>query len=302
MERFVILALVGLAAQLVDGALGMGYGLTSTTLLLTAGVAPAIASASVHMAEVVTTAASGVSHVKFGNVDKQMAKRLIIPGAIGAFLGATFLSQLTGEYVRLYVSIFLLCLGLYILTRFLFLQDARKQEHKVLTNKFYVPLGFVAGFFDASGGGGWGPIATPALLSQKGMEPRKVIGTVGASEFAVASAATLGFIISLGLGNINWLWAGAIMLGGIIAAPIAAWIVKNLPTKILAVIVSGMLIFTNTNAILSYTNIEPFWENMIYGVIVAVWLMIVLYVIQKERRLIPRAVQYLQDQKSRKTS
>ncbi|KAB7706186.1 TSUP family transporter [Bacillus aerolatus] len=301
MERFVILALVGLAAQLVDGALGMGYGLTSTTLLLSAGIAPAIASASVHMAEVVTTAASGASHMRFGNVDKQMAKRLIIPGSIGAFSGATFLSHLTGDYVRLYVSIFLFCLGLYILARFLFLKDARKQEHKALTNKFYLPLGFVAGFFDASGGGGWGPIATPALLSQKGLEARKVIGTVSASEFAIATSATAGFMISLGLGNINWLWAGAIMLGGIIAAPIAAWIVKSLPTKILAVIVSGMLIFTNVRAILSYTNINSSLENVIYVTIVLAWVYIVFHVAQQERKLTPKAVQ-LNVQKSRKTS
>ncbi|MFK2826752.1 sulfite exporter TauE/SafE family protein [Bacillus sp. B190/17] len=301
MERFIILALVGLAAQLVDGALGMGYGLTSTTLLLTAGIAPAIASASVHTAEVVTTAASGMAHMRFGNVDKQMAKRLIIPGSIGAFSGATFLSQLTGDYVRLYVSIFLFCLGVYILARFLFLKDARKQEHKALTNKFYLPLGFVAGFFDASGGGGWGPIATPALLSQKGMEARKVIGTVSASEFAVAASATAGFMISLGVGNINWLWAGAIMLGGVIAAPIAAWIVKNLPTKMLAVIVSGMLIFTNVKAILSYTTIDHTIQNTIYGVIIIIWSYLTFHVAQQERKLKLEIMQ-LDLQKSKKTS
>ncbi|KMY53977.1 membrane protein [Bacillus sp. FJAT-27231] len=301
MERFVILALVGLAAQLVDGSLGMGYGLTSTTLLLSAGIAPAIASASVHMAEVVTTAASGVSHMRFGNVDKQMAKRLIIPGSIGAFSGATFLSHLTGDYVRLYVSIFLFALGLYILARFLFLKDARKQEHKKLTNRFYLPLGFVAGFFDASGGGGWGPIATPALLSQKGVEARKVIGTVSVSEFAVASSATIGFMISLGVGNINWLWAGAIMLGGVIAAPIAAWIVKSLPTRILAVIVSGMLIFTNVRSILSYTTIDHTIHNVIYTAIVIIWIYIVFHVAQRERKLKVETLE-LSLQKSRETS
>lgn len=301
MERFVILALVGLAAQLVDGALGMGYGLTSTTLLLTAGIAPAVASASVHMAEVVTTAASGVSHMRFGNVDKQMAKRLIIPGSVGAFAGATFLSHLTGEHVRLYVSIFLFGLGLYILARFLFLKDARKQEHKTLTNRFYLPLGFVAGFFDASGGGGWGPIATPALLSQKGVEARKVIGTVSVSEFAVASSATVGFMISLGLGNINWLWAGAIMIGGVIAAPIAAWIVRSLPTRILAVIVSGMLIFTNVRSILSYTTIDHNIHNVIYAAIVIIWIYIVFHVAQKERKLKLETLE-LSLQKSRETS
>ncbi|OAH57682.1 MULTISPECIES: sulfite exporter TauE/SafE family protein [Bacillaceae] len=283
MERFLILALVGLAAQLVDGSLGMGYGLTSTTLLLSAGIAPAIASASVHMAEVVTTAASGMSHRRFGNVDKAMLKKLIIPGSIGAFAGATFLSNLTGDNVRLYVSSFLLCLGLYILARFLFFQDARKQNPKQLTNRFYVPLGFVGGFFDASGGGGWGPIATPALLSQKGMQPRMVIGTVAASEFAVAASATIGFMISLGPSQINWLWAGAIMLGGIIAAPFAAWIVKSLPTRVLAVIVSGMLIMTNLNAILNYTSIPASAEKFIFIALVVIWIPLIGYMIKKER-------------------
>ncbi|WP_100331151.1 sulfite exporter TauE/SafE family protein [Bacillus xiapuensis] len=301
MERFIILALVGLTAQLVDGSLGMGYGLTSTTLLLSAGIAPAVASASVHMAEVVTAAASGASHIKFGNVDKSMAKRLIIPGSIGAFSGATFLSHLTGEYVRLYVSIFLLCLGLYILFRFLRMKDARKQEHTALSNRFYTPLGFVAGFFDASGGGGWGPIATPALLSQKGMNPRKVIGTVNASEFAVALSATVGFLLSLGPGKLNWLWVGALMIGGIIAAPISAWIVKNLPTKMLAVIVSGMLIFTNIHAILSYTAIN--WETtmFIYTLIAVIWSYIIYCLIQKEKKL-KRTSSELSINKSTKTS
>ncbi|MGM7634997.1 sulfite exporter TauE/SafE family protein [Bacillus sp. Hm123] len=298
MERFIILMLVGLAAQLVDGALGMGYGLTSTTLLLTAGIAPAVASASVHMAEVVTTAASGASHIKFGNVDQQMLKRLIIPGSIGAFSGATFLSHLTGEHVRLYVSIFLVVLGLYILFRFLWLKDARKQENKALSNRFYVPLGFVAGFFDASGGGGWGPIATPTLLSQKGMVPRKVIGTVNTSEFAVALSATIGFMISLGPSQIHWLWVGAIMAGGVIAAPIAAWIVKSLPTKVLAVIVSGMLIFTNVRAIFSYTTLQSHITTIIYVMIALIWGYIALLTIQKEKQL-KLSVQQL---KSRKTS
>lgn len=285
MERFLILALVGLAAQLVDGSLGMGYGLTSTTLLLTAGIAPAIASASVHMAEVVTTAASGISHRKFGNVDKAMLRKLIVPGAIGAFAGATFLSNLTGDYVRLYISGFLLCLGLFILGRFLFLKDARKQKPKPPTNRFFIPLGFVGGFFDASGGGGWGPIATPALLSQKGMQPRMVIGTVAASEFAVATAATIGFMISLGPDKINWLWAGAIMLGGIIAAPFAAWIVKSLPTRVLAVIVSGMLIMTNLNAVLNYTSISDSVETAIFIALVIIWIPLTWYIVRKEKRI-----------------
>ncbi|MCI2253981.1 sulfite exporter TauE/SafE family protein [Domibacillus sp. PGB-M46] len=285
MERFIIFALVGLAAQLVDGALGMGYGLTSTTLLLSAGIAPAVASASVHMAEVVTTAASGISHRKFGNVDKAMLKKLIIPGSIGAFAGATFLSNLTGEYVRLYVSTFLLCLGLFILGRFLLLKNAQKQAPKAPTNRFFIPLGLIGGFFDASGGGGWGPIATPALLSKKGMEPRIAIGTVAASEFAVALSATIGFMISLGPEKINWLWAGAIMLGGIIAAPIAAFIVKSLPTRVLAVIVSGMLIFTNLNAIFKYTDIPGSAQSAVFIVLIMIWIPLTVYMVRKEKQI-----------------
>ncbi|WP_050182049.1 sulfite exporter TauE/SafE family protein [Domibacillus robiginosus] len=284
MERFIILALVGLAAQLVDGALGMGYGLTSTTLLLSAGIAPAIASASVHMAEVVTTAASGISHRQFGNVDKAMLKKLIIPGSIGAFAGATFLSSLTGDYVRLYISTFLICLGLFILGRFLFLKDARKQTPKAPTNRFFIPLGLIGGFFDASGGGGWGPIATPALLSQKGMQPRIVIGTVAASEFAVALSATVGFMIALGPSQINWLWAGAIMLGGIIAAPFAAWIVKSLPTRVLAVIVSGMLIMTNLHAVFKYTDLSDSTKSTVFIALIILWLPLTGYMIQKEKQ------------------
>ncbi|WNS79186.1 sulfite exporter TauE/SafE family protein [Domibacillus sp. DTU_2020_1001157_1_SI_ALB_TIR_016] len=285
MERFIIFALVGLAAQLVDGALGMGYGLTSTTLLLSAGIAPAVASASVHMAEVVTTAASGISHRKFGNVDKVMLKKLIIPGSIGAFAGATFLSNLTGEYVRLYVSTFLLCLGLFILGRFLLLKNAQKQAPTAPTNRFFIPLGLIGGFFDASGGGGWGPIATPALLSQKGMEPRIAIGTVAASEFAVALSATIGFMISLGPEKINWLWAGAIMLGGIIAAPIAAYIVKSLPTRVLAVIVSGMLIFTNLNAIFKYTDIPGSAQSAVFIALLIIWVPLTVYMVRKEKQI-----------------
>lgn len=288
MERFLILALVGLAAQLVDGALGMGYGLTSTTLLLTAGIAPAIASASVHMAEVVTTAASGISHRKFGNVDKAMLRKMIVPGAIGAFAGATFLSNLTGDFVRLYISTFLLCLGIFILGRFLFLKDARKQKAAQPTNRFFIPLGLIGGFFDASGGGGWGPIATPALLSQKGMQPRIVIGTVAASEFAVATAATLGFFISLGPSQINWTWAGAIMVGGIIAAPVAAWIVKSLPTRVLAVIVSGMLIMTNLNAVLAYTSVTADTKQGIFIALAVIWIPLTIYMIKKEKAIAER--------------
>lgn len=223
MKKLIVFVFVGFIAQLIDGSLGMAYGLTSSTLLLTFGVAPAVASASVHLAEVVTTAASGASHWKFGNVDRAMVGKLIIPGSVGAFIGACFLSNLPGDVIKPYVSLFLLALGFYIIYRFLVLNGrAPSTPGKQWSNKQLVPLGLVAGFLDATGGGGWGPIATPVLLANKSTEARKVVGTVDTSEFAVALSATLGFVISLGWEQVNWHWVLTLMAGGVIAAPIAA--------------------------------------------------------------------------------
>lgn len=215
MKKLIVFLFVGLIAQLIDGSLGMAYGVTSTTLLLTFGIAPAVASASVHLAEVATTAASGISHWKFGNVDRAMVVKLIIPGSVGAFVGACFLSNLPGDLIKPYVSLFLLVLGFYIIYRFLVLNGrAPSASGKQWSNKQLVPLGLVAGFLDATGGGGWGPIATPVLLANRTMEARKVVGTVDTSEFAVALSATIGFAISLGWEQVNWYWVLTLMAGG----------------------------------------------------------------------------------------
>ena len=217
MKKLIVFAFIGFLAQLIDGALGMAYGVTSTSLLLAFSIAPAAASASVHLSEVVTTAASGVSHIKFGNVDKSMVKKLIIPGSIGAFLGATFLSNIPGELAKPYVSIFLLLLGVYVFIRFLFkFKPFSGRDKSTLTKKQSIPLGFIAGFMDATGGGGWGPIATPVLLSKNDMSVRKVVGTVDTSEFAIAVSASIGFFISLGWNQVNWLWVTALIIGGVI--------------------------------------------------------------------------------------
>ncbi|OIK08687.1 sulfite exporter TauE/SafE family protein [Bacillus sp. MUM 13] len=252
MKKLLILAFIGLLAQLIDGSLGMAYGVTSSSLLLAFGITPAVASASVHFSEVVTTAASGISHIRFGNVDKKMVFRLIIPGSIGAFTGACFLSNLPGDAVKPYVSTFLLILGAYIIIRFLFLfKPSEDRELPPLPYKQSIPLGLIAGFADATGGGGWGPISTPILLSKKGMTARKVIGTVDTSEFAVSISATLGFIISLGWNQVNWLWVGALMLGGIFAAPIAAWLVRVIPAQLMGVFVGGFIIILNARTLLN---------------------------------------------------
>ncbi|MFD0048712.1 sulfite exporter TauE/SafE family protein [Actinomycetes bacterium NPDC127524] len=252
MKKLLILAFIGLLAQLIDGSLGMAYGVTSSSLLLAFGITPAVASASVHLSEVVTTAASGISHIRFGNVDKKMVFRLIIPGSIGAFTGACFLSSLPGDAVKPYVSAFLLILGAYIIIRFLFLfKPSEDRELPPLPYKQSIPLGLIAGFADATGGGGWGPISTPILLSKKGMTARKVIGTVDTSEFAVSISATLGFIISLGWDQVNWLWVGALMLGGVLAAPIAAWLVRIIPAQLMGVFVGGFIIILNARTLLN---------------------------------------------------
>ena len=199
MRGFVVLAIVGLAAQLVDGALGMAYGTTSQSLLLVVGLTPALASASVHMAEVGTTLASGVSHWRFGNVDWSKVGWLAFPGGIGAFFGAVVLSSIiSAEAAEPIVAIFLFLLGAYVLARFAFNRKTNVVENLPIPRAFLSPLGLVAGFLDAVGGGGWGPISTPTLLSSGRMEPRKVVGTVDTSEFLVALAASLGFVFALG--------------------------------------------------------------------------------------------------------
>ena len=288
MKKLIVFAFIGLLAQLIDGALGMAYGVTSSSLLLAFGIAPAVASASVHLAEVVTTAASGASHIKFGNVDKQTVKRLVIPGSIGAFLGATFLSNIPGDLAKPYISIFLLALGVYVLARFLFMFKIGEQKDSIsLSKKKSIPLGLIAGFADATGGGGWGPIATPVLLSQKGISARKVVGTVDTSEFAIAVSATVGFLISLGWAEVNWLWVGALMIGGLIAAPIAAWLVQKVHAQLMGVLVGGFIILVNARTLVTtwvdQTEVYPY----IYVGIAALWIGAIVFIVMKIKNAKP---------------
>lgn len=294
MKKLIILAIIGLCAQLVDGSLGMAYGITSTSLLLLFGIAPAAASASVHMAEVVTTAASGVSHIRFGNVDKGIVKNLLLPGSIGAFLGALFLGSIPGDIIKPYISIFLLGLGCFVIYRFLFkMQDISQKKKTVLNKRFFVPLGFLAGFFDATGGGGWGPITTPVLLSKNNIETRKVIGSVDTSEFAIAVSSTIGFLITLGWSQINYVWVFALMIGGIIAAPIAAWLVKIIPSHLLGVLVGGMIILTNVRTLMDTINVSNSATITVYCILVPLWITGVIYAIIKLKKY--NKIQYSQE-------
>ncbi|MEU7618660.1 sulfite exporter TauE/SafE family protein [Micromonospora rifamycinica] len=250
MRSLLLLALVGLGAQLVDGSLGMAYGVTSTTLLLALNTGAASASATVHLAEIGTTLVSGAAHWRFGNVDWTVVRRVGVPGAVGAFAGATFLSRLSTETAAPIMSLILLTLGLYVLIRFTVAGLPRERVGLPLRKRFLGPLGLVAGFVDATGGGGWGPVGTPAILASGRLEPRRVIGSIDTSEFLVAVAASLGFLVGIGSANINFGWVGALLLGGMIAAPIAAWLVRLLPPRVLGSAVGGVIVLTNIRTLL----------------------------------------------------
>lgn len=287
MRSFVVLALLGFVAQLVDGALGMAYGVTSTTLLVgVAGLTPAIASMAVHLGEVGTTAASGLSHWRFGNVDWSKILWLAIPGGIGAFLGAVALVGVSAEVAEPLVAVFLFSLGVYVLARFSFRRNERPVVVRPIGKRFLSPLGAVAGFLDAAGGGGWGPISTPTLLSSGRMEPRKVIGTVDTSEFIVAVCASIGFFFALSFAEVPWSVVGALLGGGVIAAPIAAYVVRILPTRILGTAVGGLILVTNMRTFLGAIGLrsDPVIPWLIYAVIVAVWIAALVFAIQVVRQ------------------
>jgi uncharacterized membrane protein YfcA len=269
-KSIVTLALVGLGAQLVDGTLGMAYGVTSTTLLLSAGYAPAAASASVHLAEIGTTLASGASHWRFGNVDWKVVGRIGVPGAIGAFAGATFLSSLSTDAAKPWMAGILLALGVYLLLRFATRVPVQKHDLPP-RRRFLAPLGLFAGFVDATGGGGWGPVATPTLISSGRMTPRKVIGTVDTSEFLVALAASLGFLIGIGEQGVAWSAVAALLVGGLVAAPIAAYLVRHMPTRLLGASVGGLIVVTNLKTIMDWADIDGGTRTAIYAVAFTAW-------------------------------
>lgn len=270
MKSLITFALVGLGAQLVDGTLGMAYGVTSTTLLLAAGYAPAAASAAVHLAEIGTTLASGASHWRFGNVDWKVVAKIGVPGAVGAFAGATFLSSLTTDAAAPWMAGILLALGVYILLRFATRLPTLRLDSPP-KKRFLTPLGLFAGFVDATGGGGWGPVATPTLISSGRMIPRKVIGTVDTSEFLVALAASLGFLIGIGSEAINFTTVAGLLVGGVVAAPIAAYLVRHIPGRLLGSLVGGIIIVTNSRTLMKTFEISGGTRAAIYLSLFALW-------------------------------
>ncbi len=285
MTKLVLLAVVGLAAQLVDGGLGMAYGVTMSTLLLALGTNPAAASASVHLAEIGTTLMSGTAHWKFGNVDWKVVAKVGFPGAVGAFLGATVLSSIDTSISRPVMAIILLILGIYLLVRFTARGLRTDRLGKPLRARFLAPLGLFAGFIDATGGGGWGPIGTPALLADGRLEPRRVIGSISASEFLIAVAASLGFIIGLGHQGVNFSWVLALLVGGAIAAPVAAWLVRHVAPRVLGSAVGGLIILTNTRSLLTSDLFDVSGRTLaavLIGV-AAIWISAITYSVRAYR-------------------
>lgn len=244
------ISIIGFLAQIVDGTLGMGYGVTSSALLISLGVYPAIASASVHTSEIFTTLVSGASHFKFGNVRKDLLRPLILFGVLGGIIGACGLVNLPNKPIKLVVGLILLTMGGLISYRFMF----RYKTKTTLEINKYRPyklraLGFFAAFIDAMGGGGWGPICTPALIVT-GTEPNKAVGSVNLAEFFVTIAITSTFLILMGYGNFRWDVIFALLIGGIIAAPLAAFCCKKLPKRLLGILVGIIVIMLSIRILL----------------------------------------------------
>jgi uncharacterized protein len=241
-EDFYLYVLVGFAAQMVDGAIGMAYGITSTSVLLSMGLPPATASACVHAAETFTTAASGLSHWKLGNVDRRLIWRLAVPGIIGGIIGAYVLSNVPGEVFKPYISAYLLLLGLFIIYKAVH----RKPSFVDVPPKNVAPLGFVGGLVDAIGGGGWGPIVTSTLLGQ-GATPRYAIGSVNMAEFFVTFAISATFFLTIGLEL--WPIITGLIVGGVVAAPFAALATKHLPAKVLMILVGCVIVLLSVRTL-----------------------------------------------------
>lgn len=243
-------ALAGGLAQLVDGTLGMGFGVTSATVLLALGVAPATASAATHAAKLPTTLISGLSHWRVGNVDKAVFLRVAIPGAIGGFLGAVVLTSISLEAAKSGMAGLLLFFGAVILMRFGFGVRVIPTPANGHRARWLSPIGLLGGFVDATGGGGWGPVVTPSLMTVTSHEPRKVVGSVNAAEFVVALSVSAGFITGAAHQDIPWLPVLGLVLGGVIVAPIAARLAGRLPHAPMGVMVGGLIILVNSIAVL----------------------------------------------------
>lgn len=242
---FALYVAAGFVAQLIDGALGMAYGVSATSLLLALGVPPAAASATVHAAECFTTGASGLSHHAFGNVDRFLFRRLLIPAVIGAVIGAYLLSEI-GDVIKPWVSGYLIIMGVVIVAK----AFTRVPPRNVTTH--LAPLGFCGALVDAMGGGGWGPIVASNLIV-RGNNVRITVGSVNAVEFFVTLAASITFFLTIGL--THWSIIVGLAIGGVIAAPFGAWAAKRIPHKPFMVLVGVLVIAISVRNLLKFLEV-----------------------------------------------
>lgn len=244
-DIFISGLLVGVVAQLVDGALGMAYGITATTFLLSSGFSPAIASASIHISEIFTTGASALSHWQMGNINKKLFRSLIFPGVVGGLTGVFIITTIDAEVIRPWIAIYLLVMGFYVFIKAFkivsFHSDVKKRK--------IFSLAFFGGFIDSLGGGGWGSVVSSNLLGS-GHEPKKTIGSVNAAEFFLTVSTGTSFAILIGVSY--WEVVAGLIVGGIIAAPIAAKITSKLPTKFLMIFVGAMIMLLSCINIYKY--------------------------------------------------
>lgn len=235
--------IIGFGAQIIDGSLGMAYGVTANSFLLGVGVPPALASASVHTAEVFTTAASGFSHWRLGNIDKQIIKRLAITGVLGGIIGAYLLSNLDGSQIKPWIALYLLFMGIRILVKAF--RPANGISH-ALRDRLSL-LGLFGGFMDAIGGGGWGPVVTTTMLAN-GEPPRQTIGSVNLTEFFVTLAQAITFFFTLGA--LDMPVVVGLLAGGALAAPLGAFLTRRIPTKPMLIVVGSLVIFLQIRTLL----------------------------------------------------
>jgi uncharacterized membrane protein YfcA len=249
LEEFIYFVIVGFAAQMVDGALGMAYGVISTSVLVSLGISPMVASASVHTSEIVTTGISGISHAMFKNIDWLLFRRLVLPGILGSVVGAYTLTKIPENVSRPFIAIYFVIMGCVILYRILqdgkFIQSIKKfmvtRLQKRLPSKHargLVPLGLAGGFLDATGGGGWGPIVSSSLLAQ-GATPHYTIGSVNATEFLIAISSSFTFFLTIGV--VHWPIILGLIVGGALAAPLAAYFVRNIQPRII-MLIAGLVV------------------------------------------------------------
>lgn len=240
MEAFIVIAAVGFVAQLIDGAIGMAFGIVSMSALLAVGYGPAAASAIVHVVKIGSGIASGTFHARFGNVDARVMLIVAVPGAIGAFVGAVLLSSVDLTSASPWTAALLMGLGALVLIRFSG-RGAGSIVRKAHV-RWLAPLGLVGGFVDATGGGGWGPIVTTSLTASNAFTPRRAIGTANAAEAIVALAASVGFIVGLGASGIDWAAVLVLLAGALLAAPLAAKLVSVAPQRLLGLATGGLVL------------------------------------------------------------